>query len=293
MRNLLAIAVALVPACTLLVPTDELAGSPPSTPPDDGQPTRDASQPTQDASAGADAPASPYEALILADGPLAYWRMGISSGRIVPDRTGRGNDLVLQGTGHELGVPGAIVGDGDGAIEFDGVSSRAIATNARAFDFEGRHPFSIECWFLRRPRTNAPEYQYIVNSSIGDGASRTGYALWIAPPEGGNSDPHGGFEWMTSGGDIQVNGALPPADEFVHYVAVFDGTKALLYTDGVSDFTSLTGPGEQTARVTDFVIGGDYDGSECVSGVIDEVAIYDRALSPAEVARHLSAGRGL
>lgn len=289
MRSLLAIAVALVPACTLLVPTEDLAGSPPSTPPDaeaDGQPT-------QDASAGPDAPASAYEALILADGPLAYWRMGISSGRIVPDRTGRGNDLILQGTGHKLGVPGAIAADGDGAIEFDGVSSRAIATDARAFDFEGRHPFSIECWFLRRPRASATEYQYLVNSSIGEGGSRTGYALWIAPPEGGNSDPHGGFEWMTSGDDAQVNGALPPADAFVHYVAVFDGTKALLYTDGVSDFDGLTGPGQQTARVTDFVIGGDYDGSECVSGVIDEVAIYDRALSAAEVEHHLSAGRGL
>jgi len=281
--------VALVPACTLLVPTDNLADSPPSTPAD----AEVEGQPTGDASAGADAPASPYEALILSDGPLAYWRMGISSGRIVPDRTGRGNDLVLQGTGHKLGVPGAIAGDVDGAIEFDGVSSRAIATNARAFDFEDRHPFSIECWFLRRPRASGPEYQYLVNSSIGEGGSRTGYALWIAPPEGGKSDPHSGFEWMTSGGDLQVNGALPPADAFVHYVAVFDGTKAILYVDGVSDFESLTGPGQQTARVTDFVIGGDYDGSECVSGVIDEVAIYDRALSPAEVARHLSAGRGL
>src|SRR5689334_14700774 len=80
-----------------------------------------------DAAGPSDSPAAPDAGLanrgaVLEDGPIVYWRMGIGSGSVVPDESGHHNDLLLQGTGHRFGVAGAIAGDPDGAIGFDGAN---------------------------------------------------------------------------------------------------------------------------------------------------------------------------
>src|SRR3954471_1291742 len=45
-----------------------------------------------------DAPSTKsYRELILDAKPLAYWRMGISTGDVIPDESGNGNTLELEG----------------------------------------------------------------------------------------------------------------------------------------------------------------------------------------------------
>jgi hypothetical protein len=73
----------------------------------DGALARDA---VVDAAAGTSA----YRALVMADAPIAYWRMGVKAGLFIPDETAGKNDLILQGTNaYTLGAPGAIPGDDD------------------------------------------------------------------------------------------------------------------------------------------------------------------------------------
>jgi hypothetical protein len=86
-----------------------------------------------------------YLSVVLADGPLAYWRLGEASGPVAYDASGN----AMHGTyigGVTLAQAGALEGDADTAVCLDGVSG---CMNM------GWHPelsylsndFTIEAWY--------------------------------------------------------------------------------------------------------------------------------------------------
>ncbi|HMI83190.1 MAG TPA: hypothetical protein VK550_03800 [Polyangiaceae bacterium] len=175
--------------------------------PDTGPAPRDAPSPDAPPSEGG----TTYPGVVLADGPFAYWRMGIRSGSTVPDESGHQNELVLQGGGHSLGVPGAIAGDGNTAIRFDGVNSYATAVRPRDFDFPGGAPFTIECWARREPLADGGEgayFQHLMGSSAGGPPNRNGFLLYILPAAGANSS-YTAFDYDVPDGDqVGMQGPL-------------------------------------------------------------------------------------
>ena len=100
-----------------------------------------------------------------------------------------------------------------------------------------------------------------------------------------------GVGWVTLPGVGEI-----PTNQFTHVVATWDGTTANLYTNGLRNVQgALAGPFNGPS--CPFFIGGvNYNGS-CgpwddgyFSGVIDEVSIYNRALSSTEIAAIYAAG---
>ena len=87
------------------------------------------------------------------------------------------------------------------------------------------------------------------------------------------------------GSDYQASYPMPVEDmnRWVHLAGVYDGQLWYLYRDGilVSQTTDPTPPIFVNAG---WAIGSRYDGSErFFAGDIDEILIYNRALSPAEI----------
>ncbi len=74
----------------------------------------------------------------------------------------------------------------------------------------------------------------------------------------------------------------PSLGTWYHYVGVYNGTNLIAYVDGVlANSDVLTGPSSASVPVT---IGDDTDGANrFLNGSIDEVRIYNRALSASEV----------
>jgi hypothetical protein len=273
-------------ACSFLIETDGLrepAAAAAAAPVADAAVIVDAGSP-------ADAPtvdAGPrYRAAVLGDGPLAYWRMGGGTDSFIADETGRGNRLLLQGGGHTRDVPGAIAGDPDPGIGFDGVSSSAIAEDPRAFDFPDARPFSLEVWFKPIPLAGGAYYHNLVNSSTGAPPKRNGYVFFVVPvPEGGGGPSVRGDVEGPGGAGAGAGGPAVPG-AFAHYVFVFDGSRAHLFVDGILLKSSDPAVGAQTVRTSPFSVG------QRASGVFDELAVYDKALSGADVVRHRDVGRG-
>ncbi|MFI4859437.1 MAG: LamG-like jellyroll fold domain-containing protein [Phycisphaerales bacterium JB063] len=98
-------------------------------------------------------------------------------------------------------------------------------------------------------------------------------------------------------GTSVISDIAPRRERWQHIVAVYDGENQSLYIDGV-----LTGTARGQAPLTpapQLIIGGGdentspYSQKEAFAGMLDEVAIYDRALSPSEIKHHyrLVAGR--
>ena len=78
-----------------------------------------------------------------------------------------------------------------------------------------------------------------------------------------------------------------PLNAWSHVAATYDGAALRLYVDGApAGSTAVTGSMAVTSGV--LRIGGNNLWNEWFSGLIDEVRIYDRALSQAEIQEGLA-----
>jgi hypothetical protein len=232
-----------------------------------------------------------YADLILADGPIAYWRMGPMSGAVVADEVGD-NDLVFQGTGHTRGVEGAIPGDTDRALGFDGTASFAVALDARAFDFTEAAPFTLECWARHEPG-GAEYFQHLISNTEGSPGARNGYILYLLPEAEGEDAARSSFELDRVGAEISVWGPEPEPSIWTHYAAASDGSMVTLYVAG-TQVDSRAIDGAMTPRSGPFAVGrASNENARYFKGAIDEVAIYPRALGIGEIVSHATFGRVL
>jgi hypothetical protein len=224
---------------------------------------------TSDASQEAGATA--YRAAVLADGPLGYWRLGASAlSEGAMDETKNAHAGVLS-SGLSLGLPGAIAGDPDTAVGFR--ASGGQVTIGDLFRFAGTAAFSIEAWV--QP---APTGAYL--AVLARHAGPDGYVLFI--------DPGGKVSFERQG--TSVFGPRLDTAAFSHVVTTYDGTSLRLYIDGVSA-DGPTPSGSITGSASSFLLGNDNDG-DLFKGVLDEVAVYDHALTEARIAAHYGIGRG-
>ena len=112
----IAVSCAVTAGCALVVPLDDLAGN--DAPDASDAASMDTSATdvvASDAAAdvaietGGDAPVADYASTILADGPLAYFRLDETTGTKLHDSSGNGHDATLSG-GVALASAGALVG---------------------------------------------------------------------------------------------------------------------------------------------------------------------------------------
>jgi hypothetical protein len=229
--------------------------------------------------------------MILADDPIAYWRMGPMSGAVVADEVGD-NDLVFQGAGHTRGVEGAIPGDSDRALGFDGAASFAVASDARAFDFAAAAPFTLECWARHEPG-GADYFQHLISNTEGSPGARNGYILYLLPEAEDGDSALSAFELDRVGAEISVWGPQPEASVWTHYAAVSNGSIITLYVAG-TQVASRAIDGAMTPRSGPFAVGrASNEAARYFKGAMDEVAVYPRALGIAEIVSHATFGRGL
>jgi hypothetical protein len=249
----------------------------------------DAAAPDGDTSASdGDATTSKYVSVVEAEGPIAWWRLGETTGPAT-DRRGKHDGTYMGGV--VRGVPGAIAGDPDGAASFAAVAGdkRWVQIgDAPEFDFTGMKPYSVEAWV--KPSSADGTYRGIVDKEtlVGSPATAYGWVLQSYSASVGFFRENVTQEWAST--------TALPIGVWTHLVVTFDGSTLTLYVDGKSEkatpatlsLTDTTGP---------LVIGIRTDGSVPYNasflGSIDEVAIYDKALSATAVAAHNAAGRGL
>jgi hypothetical protein len=236
----------------------------------------------------ADGPASSaYAAAVLADHPVAYFRLGEPSGAVAvneidPTKNGAYPPLDVV----KLGAPGAILGESDTAVSFEGPpeSKDSKAKMAGGVDLSGNKKFSIEVWVKASPNTAGNSY--VIDYENHD-SGRTGWDLLV-------QDTHGFvFERYGTPANAVAFSAINVADDAWHHlVATFNGTDMYLFVDG-----ELAG----NKGTTDNMIGalppdGWSIGSQncdCSTnhllGVIDEVALYADVLTQQQIRVHYHA----
>jgi hypothetical protein len=240
--------------------------------------------PTAGGEAGVD---SAYSAAVLADHPLAYWRLGESTTPRAVDRSPNGNDGVYEGD-VTLGAPGALVGDPDTALSLGGDGFVRVGITS-AFGFTGGAPYSIEVWI--NPILDGDYHTVLSRDDRPDNGLKPptdGYTMTFNP----GTPPQMYFTPLQGGGSSQVTTTAVQAGVWTHVVVTFDQVTLRLYLDGkvVSSYDSPVAVG--TAK-SPFVLGGDWGGnSSSYKGLVDEVALYSTALGANRIASHYAIGKG-
>ena len=210
-----------------------------------------------------------YPEAVAADGPVAWYRLGESSGNAI-DSMG-GSPGVPSGTLVRDVVGGIGAGD-DGACEF-GAAGYFTVPDQAVLD-HGDGPFSIE--FMYRQSSSAGGYmivkgtQYVIRM--------VGQKITI------EDDINPAFAAENAAIDFANEGARWHHGVLTHTVGA---TK--IYRDGVDRTTILTAEKVFATNATALTIGAYTGGAGAFAGALDEVAIYNKVLSPAQVLAHYTA----
>lgn len=229
-------------------------------------------------------PGCVYARAVLADGPLAYWRLSDSGGNAV-DVAGVTRATYQGGVGQQ--VSALTPADPDPAANFDADDDYVSVTGSGSLNFSG--DFTIEAWVEAESLQNA-----FVASKYNEA-----YYLWLYDDgtiEAGYRE-RGAYEYVAArGGSYSVG-------ETVYVVGAREGNDVRLYVNG-SEVASASGSLEQEVNFESFFIGtGAQDGFAIgeddswpdglfFDGTLDEVAVYDYALEPRQIADHYSVGEG-
>jgi uncharacterized protein YjdB len=224
-----------------------------------------------------------YPGRVMLDNPVAYWRLNESSGTTMVD-TYNLNDGTYSGAVTQ-GTAGLIIGGADASATFNsgatinGTGTVPYNTNLNP------STFTVEFW--ANPLTTTVGGQYVV--SLQDRASgRRGYAVQF--------DNITSYAWDFTFGTnntLFTSISSPPprvkAGTLYHIVASYDGTTARLYVNG-SLVNSLVTPYQPVVTPVNLTIAS-RNGNNYTRAVLDDVALYNYALSSAQVAIHYALGR--
>jgi len=223
-------------------------------------------------------PTGGYAQAVLADGPVAYWRLGESSVPVAYDSSGSDYHGTYLGS-CTLGVAGLQNGDADSAVEFNG--SDAIVQVPDVLDFESATAFSVEAWVML-DSFPPPSAEAGIVGKRHQGGIENGWALRV--------EDDGDLLFTVWHDDIECFAKSTwtvPLSVAVHLAAVFDDGTVGIYIDGVQ--TGVANGGAAPMDTSEGVVLGFDPSDGFLDGVLDEVAVYDKALSIQQLQAHITA----
>ncbi|HEX3799712.1 MAG TPA: LamG-like jellyroll fold domain-containing protein [Verrucomicrobiae bacterium] len=222
-----------------------------------------------------------YQSTVLADNPLAFYAVnpGVNSANSEPDLTTNGNVgysiNVYPANGPSIYITNAGIFDGqDSEIDLS-----LIATNPALLNFSG--PITLEAWAQPANSSEGPAdilaKGFDQSQSADEITIRANGGNYFAGTYGSNGTRG------ASGGHQDTN--------WVYIVGVNDGTNWFFYVNGFPTQTNADNVGSINFTDAWRIGNGSADGNgRYFSGNLTEVALYNYALTPAQVLNHFFIG---
>jgi len=215
-------------------------------------------------------PIAAYSGSVLGtSGIVSYWRLGESSGTSAADSQGSNTGTYTNSP--TLGATGLIARDGNTAVNLDGTNDHVVVPQSASLN--PTSAVSIEAWakadalqgtVLRR--SNSYELRMESDGSVL-------FRVWVA----GNVQ------------SLSASAASVTTGTTYHLVGTYDGANLRIYRNG-TQIASRAQTGAMTHSTNTLYVGYNDFSSTYFDGTIDDVAIYNTALSSGTVAAHYTAG---
>jgi hypothetical protein len=197
----------------------------------------------------------------------AWWKLDDATGSITDDHTGRPQDGTISGAAWTTGISG-------GALDFDGIDDGILVGSAAAVTGSGN--LTLAAWVKIDP--GSPLATVIQQREAGATGHQGQYVLNVNASGTVNFFIYNNSTYQF---DLTTSGTVN--DGQWHYLAaVREGIAGRIYIDGVQ---AASGSGAVQALAPHPVaIGYDHrDNNKRFDGLIDDVRIYERALSATEI----------
>jgi len=200
------------------------------------------------------------------------------------DLSGNGNDGTLTNMDAATDWVADTANGGVRALDFDGSSQRVVMSDA-GLPLTG--DLTLSFWFLYR---STASIQGVLSQYTAGTPGRTVAA--INQSIGGGLDPNRLNLFSSFPGGLDANLLLSGTDTYHHIVLRRSGSQGTVYVNGVLAVTDSDWP--TAIQDTPFVLGAfDSSGLLSLDGRIDNTAIWDRAITAAEVTQLYNGGRSL
>lgn len=203
---------------------------------------------------------------------VAAYTFNEGAGTTVTDISGNGNHGTISG------ATWTSSGKFGNALEFNGTNSKVTVPDSTSLRLTTG--MTLEAWVY--PTTAPKAWRAVIDKNV------DGYYL-MASTDAGNRIGTGGT-W-TGGNQNTVGPSALTVNVWTHLAATFDGAMVRLYVNGVQ-VASQTQTTPLAPTTGTLQIGADSYPTEFFAGRIDEVRIYNRALSAAEIATDMNTAVG-
>jgi hypothetical protein len=232
------------------------------------------------------------ETSMAQNSPQSFWPLNEATAATAYDYAGTNNGLQSGALtpGADGPRPPAYQGFGSGttAYQFDGSSSYVDCGNGPSIS--GTTDFSVEAWVKT---TNAAASTIIQQrSSAGYNGTANGYNGEYQL----NINANGTVYFMVYGGGTQFSFSSPATAKYVndgrwhHVAAVRTATGGTIYIDGSAVATAAGATVPLDGSINTFIGFDQRDNVKYFNGAICDVAVYDSALTPAQIAQHAVTG---
>lgn len=201
-------------------------------------------------------------------GLVAAYGFEEGSGSSVADASGQDND------GDIDGATWTTSGKFGNALDFDGVNDLVLVSDSSSLALDSA--MTLSAWV--RPASSANVRRPVVSKS-GNGAE----GIWGLTSRSPNTGPGLGVR-RAGGWQVASSPTVLDEDEWVHLAATWDGSTGRIYVDGdlaasgTIDGTALTSTGAMKIGASNLIAMDNF-----FDGLIDEVRVYNRALSTQEI----------
>ena len=213
-----------------------------------------------------------FSVAVTNSGPVAAYGFNEGTGTTLGDSSGNGRQgTIANATWFATGRYGK-------ALLFNGTNASVTIADAASLDLSTG--MTLEAW-VQPNLAMGTTWRSVLMKERAPGLS---YSLYANGDSGRPSS-----DVNTGGIDQTVAGtASVPANVWTHLTATFDGTTLRLYVNGAL-VQSKAVSGSIVASAGALKIGGNSIWGEWFSGYIDEVRIYNRALTAAEIVNDMNA----
>ncbi len=207
------------------------------------------------------------------DGLVAHWDFNEGTGTTVSDSSGNGNDGTINGASWTTGKVGS-------ALSFDGVDDYVEIADSDSFDISTQNTFEV--WV----NLNSNQGGVILSKWVNAYEDKT---LHIAD----NLAIHYALfrGWGTEGiENVAISNTMLTSGAWFHIVGTYNGEYQKIYINGMLD-SSKSVTGEVWDSDGTFYIGRAFRAENLppFNGLIDQVRIYNRALSASEILANYNA----
>ncbi len=198
-------------------------------------------------------------------GLVGWWTLDEGAGTTTADSSGRGHDGFFS-----AGNPVWVEGKYGGALQFDGVSKVEIRDHA---DFHLEDAVSVALW-ANPEAVQREDAKFFIKQ-------KTGYYPYCLQYDGNSQTIYANISSESAQFNTKPKLANFPG-QWAHLCFVYDGSALVLYKDG-EEVARVAASGTLRQNDLSLTIGGRLNSNHNFKGMIDDVRLYNRALTQEEI----------